>query len=91
MGSQRGMTLIELMAAIAIIMLVVALALPNLAGMLNAQRWTAATSALQNALRRCRAWAISERRDHAVEICTDPEPTTATSAAACFTGCRSTG
>jgi len=69
----RGMTLIELLAVIAIIMLVMALALPNFAAMLRSQRWAAASTAVQNALRRCRAYAMNGRRDHAIEICTDAD------------------
>ena len=64
-----GFTLIEMLTVIAIIIVVMALALPNFFELLRAQRWTAASGALQSALLRCQSWAINTRRDHAVEIC----------------------
>ncbi|HUU43007.1 MAG TPA: prepilin-type N-terminal cleavage/methylation domain-containing protein [Planctomycetota bacterium] len=70
---EHGMTLIELLAVIGIILLVIALALPNFASLLRSQRWTAASTALQNALRRCRSYAINARYDHAIEIRTDDD------------------
>jgi prepilin-type N-terminal cleavage/methylation domain-containing protein len=65
----RGFTLIELLAVIAIIVLVMALAVPNFASMIRAQRWQAAISALQNALFRTRTYAVNERYDHSIEFC----------------------
>ena len=65
----RGFTLIEMLTVIAIIIVVMALALPNFFELLRAQRWSAASGAVQNALLRCQSWAINTRRDHSVEIC----------------------
>jgi len=72
-GRSRGFTLIEILAVIAIIMIVMALAVPNFFEMLRARRWHAAAGALQNALLRCQSYAINERRDHSVEICWDTD------------------
>ncbi len=72
-AASRGMTLIELLTVIAIIMAIMALAIPNFAGMLRAQKWSAATSALQNALLRCRTLAVTERRDHSLEFRTNAD------------------
>ena len=67
---QTGMTLIELLAVIGIIVVVLALTLPNFSSMMRSHRWASARGALQNALLRCRTHAINSRRDHAIEICT---------------------
>jgi len=71
--THTGMTLIELLAVIAIIIIVLALALPNFASMIRAHRWTAAGGALQSALLRCQTHAMTGRRDHAIEICPHPD------------------
>jgi len=75
-SAKRAFTLIEMLTVIAIIMLVMALALPNFMEMLEQQRWAAAISALQNVVRRCRTFAINEKRDHAVEICVQDDNAT---------------
>ena len=72
-GRRGGFTLIEMLTVIAIILVVAALALPNFWEMIRQQRWNAASSAFQIALMRCRSWAISERRDHSVELCISPD------------------
>jgi len=70
---QVGMTLIELLAVIAIIMVVIALAVPNFASMLRSQRWAAAATALQNAIQRCQTFAVNGHQDHSIEFCTYPD------------------
>ena len=62
-SAKRAFTLIEMLAVIAIIMLVMALALPNFMAMMKHQRWVAAIGAFQNVVRRCRIFAINERLD----------------------------
>lgn len=71
--ASRGMTLIELLTVITIIIAIMALAIPNFASMMRAQKWSAATSALQNALLRCQTLAVTERRDHSLELCTNTD------------------
>lgn len=68
-GAPSGFTLIELLAVIGIIVLVMAMAIPNFAGMVRSQRWSGAASALQNALFRTRTFALNERYDHSIEFC----------------------
>ena len=68
-SAKRAFTLIEMLAVIAIIMLVMALALPNFMAMMKHQRWVAAIGAFQNVVRRCRIFAINERRDYSIEFC----------------------
>ena len=70
-ANRSGFTLIELLTVIGIIILVAALALPSFSGILRGHRWAAATTALQTALLRCQAFAMNERRDHAIEFCVD--------------------
>ncbi|HUW55825.1 MAG TPA: prepilin-type N-terminal cleavage/methylation domain-containing protein [Planctomycetota bacterium] len=72
----RGFTLIELLSVVAIIIIVLALALPNFASMIRWQRWAAASGALQNALLRCQTYAVNDRQDHSIEICVDTDNTT---------------
>ena len=67
--THRGMTLIELLTVIAIVMVIVALALPNFASMMRAQKWSSATTALQNTLLRCQTLAVTDRRDYSLELC----------------------
>lgn len=74
--NSRGMTFIELLTVVGIIIVVLALALPNFASMLRSQRWAAASGALQNALMRCRTYAVNDRRDHSIEICLDNQTKT---------------
>ena len=73
---KRAFTLIEMLTVIAIIMLVMAMAVPNFVEMLKHRRWAAAISSLQNVVRRCRSFAINEKRDHSVEICLDDDNAT---------------
>jgi type II secretory pathway pseudopilin PulG len=70
---QVGMTLIELLSVIAIIMVIVALAVPNFSTMLRSQRWASAATALQNAIQRCQTFAVNGHQDHAIEFCTCPD------------------
>jgi len=70
-SAKRAFTLIEMLAVIAIIMLVMAMALPNFMAMMEHRRWVAAISSFQNVVRRCRIFAINERRDYAIEFCED--------------------
>ena len=65
-----GMTIIELLTVIAIIVAIVALAVPNFSSMVRSQRWAAATASVQNVLYRCQSFAVNSRRDQAIEICT---------------------
>jgi len=73
---QRAFTLIELLAVIGIIVLVLALALPNFSTMVRSQRWASASGALQNALMRCQTYALNERQDHSIEMCVDQDNST---------------
>ena len=75
-SSERAFTLIELLAVIAIIMVVLGLALPNFSAMMRQQAWVSAISALEGVVRRCRIFAINERRDYSVEICVNDDNTT---------------
>ena len=74
--SERAFTLIEMLAVIAIIMVVVGLALPNFSTMMRHQRWISAISTLETVVRRCRTFAINEKRDYSVEICVDDDNAT---------------
>jgi len=68
-GSRRGgFTLIEMLTVIAIIMLVMAIALPNFFEMMRARRWNRAVSTIQSMIMRARALATNERKDMAVEF-----------------------
>ena len=62
-----------MLTVIAIIMLVMALALPNFMEMMEQQRWVAAIGEFRNVVRRCRTFAINEKRDYSVEICVDDD------------------
>jgi prepilin-type N-terminal cleavage/methylation domain-containing protein len=72
-NTRRAFTLIEMLTVIAIIMLVMAMAVPNFLAMLEHRRWVAAVSAFQNVVRRCRIFAINERRDYSIEFCEDAD------------------
>ena len=74
-SARRAFTLIEMLTVIAIIMLVMALALPDFMEMMEQRRWVAAISAFQSVVRRCRIFAINERRDYSVEFCVDDDNT----------------
>ena len=73
MDRSDGMTLIELLTVIAIIVVILALALPNFSTMVRSQKWSAASSALQNALMRCQTYAVNDRLDHSIEFCTEED------------------
>ena len=70
-----GFTLVELLTVVALIILIVALAVPNFASMLRQQRWSAAVASLQAAILRTKTYCITDRRDHAVEFCKDEDGT----------------
>ena len=72
-STRRAFTLIEMLTVIAIIMLVMAMALPNFISMMEHRRWVAAISAFENVVRRCRIFAINERRDYSIEFCEDAD------------------
>jgi hypothetical protein len=57
------------LAVVAILMLVMALALPNFAGMIRSQKWASASSALQNCLFRTQSFALNDRYDYSIEFC----------------------
>ncbi len=69
----RAMTMIELLTVIAIMMVILALAVPNFSTMLRSQRWSAASSSFQNALLRCQTLAATDRRDYSLELCTNAD------------------
>ena len=63
-----GFTLIEMLTVIAIIILVMAMALPNFVAMLQQQRWRAAAGNIQYMIWRARALATNVRKDFSVEF-----------------------
>jgi type II secretory pathway pseudopilin PulG len=63
-----GFTLIELLTVITIIMLVMAMALPNFVTMMKGRRWASAVSNIQIMVMRARAFATNARADAAVEF-----------------------
>ena len=65
---ERGFTLMELLAVISIMMIVMALALPNFMAMMRGRRWTEAVSNIQVMVMRARALASNARVDMSVEI-----------------------
>ena len=68
---KRGFTLVELLAVMGLIILVVAMAVPNFASMVREQRWSAAVGQLQNAVLRVKTYCIAARYDHSIEFCQD--------------------
>ena len=54
---KQGFTLIELLAVVAIIILVMALAMPNFVAMLRGRKWAAAVGNIQGMIWRARALA----------------------------------
>ncbi len=64
----RGFTLIELLTVIAIIMMLVALALPNFVAMMKGRRWSGAMQNIQFMVMRARALATNSRSDMSVEF-----------------------
>ncbi|HUU42249.1 MAG TPA: prepilin-type N-terminal cleavage/methylation domain-containing protein [Planctomycetota bacterium] len=67
-GRRAGFTLIEMLTVIGIIMLVMALALPNFLEMMRSQAWHAAVGKIQVMVMRARALATNERKDFSVEF-----------------------
>jgi hypothetical protein len=63
-----GFTIIEMLAVITIIMVVMALALPNFVAMMKERRWTAALTNMQIMIWRARALATNVRKDMSVEF-----------------------
>ena len=60
-GRRRAFTLIEMLTVIAIIMLVMAMALPNFIQMMKGRKWSAAISNIQGMVMRARALATNAR------------------------------
>ncbi|HUW58387.1 MAG TPA: prepilin-type N-terminal cleavage/methylation domain-containing protein [Planctomycetota bacterium] len=65
---KQGFTLIELLAVVAIIILVMALAMPNFVAMLRGRKWAAAVGNIQGMIWRARALATNLRTDISVEF-----------------------
>jgi len=63
-----GFTLIEMLAVITIIMVVMALALPNFVAMMKERKWGSAISTMQGMVWRARALATNARKDISVEF-----------------------
>jgi type II secretory pathway pseudopilin PulG len=70
-SSRRGraaFTMVEMLTVIAIIMVVMALALPNFAAMMKERRWSGAIGNIQGMVWRARALATNARKDMSVEF-----------------------
>lgn len=67
-GRRAAFTLIELLTVIAIIMLVMALALPDFVAMMRGRKWSTATANVQAMVMRARALATNVRMDMSVEF-----------------------
>jgi len=63
-----GFTLVEMLTVIAIIMVVVALALPNFVAMMRGRKWTATLGNIQGMVMRARALTTTVRHDFSVEF-----------------------
>jgi type II secretory pathway pseudopilin PulG len=63
-----GFTLIELLTVIGIMMLVMALALPNFSAMMKGQKWTSTISRMQTMIWQARALATNARKDIGLEF-----------------------
>ncbi len=63
-----GFTLIEMMTVIAIIMLLMALTLPNFVEMMRGRKWSASLGNIQLMVTRARSFAANARTDAAVEF-----------------------
>jgi prepilin-type N-terminal cleavage/methylation domain-containing protein len=68
LDGRRAFTLIEVLAVIAIIMGVMALAVPNFIAIMKSQRWSAAVSKMQAMVWRARALAANAHKDISVEF-----------------------
>jgi len=75
-SSSNGFTLIEVLAVIAIIMVIIGLVMPNFLAMMRGHRWAAAVSNIQRMIWRARTLATNGRRDMSVEFEIDPESDT---------------
>jgi prepilin-type N-terminal cleavage/methylation domain-containing protein len=64
----RGFTLVELLTVIAIIMLVMALAMPNFVAMMKERKWSGAIGNIQAMVWRARSIATNVRKDISVEF-----------------------
>jgi prepilin-type N-terminal cleavage/methylation domain-containing protein len=64
----RGFTLIELLTVIAIMMLIMALAMPNFVAMAKQRKWTSSVSDMQGLIWRARALATNVRKEMSVEF-----------------------
>ncbi len=67
-GARRAFTIVELLAVIAIMMVVMALALPNFIAMSRQRKWTTALADTQGLVWRARAISTNVRKDTAVEF-----------------------
>jgi len=65
---RQGFTLIELLTVIGIIVLVLALALPNFVSMMRGRRWSGAITGMQTMIMRARSLATNVRKDFSVEF-----------------------
>jgi len=63
-----GFTLIEMLTVVTIIMIVMALALPNFVAMMKERKWSVAISNIQGMVMRARALATNVRKDFSVEF-----------------------
>jgi len=68
LSGPAGFTLIEMLTVIAIIMVVMALALPNFVAMMKDRKWGAAITTIQTLVWRARALATNVRKDFSVEF-----------------------
>jgi len=68
-----GFTLIEMLTVITIIMVVMALALPNFVAMMRDRRWSAAIANIQGMVLRARAFATNVRKEFSVEFNIQPD------------------
>jgi len=66
--TRRGFTLIEMLTVIGIMMLVMALALPNFIAMMKNRKWSTAIANVQGMVMRARALATNRRTDYSVEF-----------------------
>lgn len=74
MSSQRGVTLIELMIAVGILAIVVAIAVPNFQSMIQNNRLTSASNELLGVFQVARAEAIRANRRVVLLLDTTPDP-----------------
>ena len=63
-----GFTLIEMLTVIGILLLIMALALPNFVAMMKGRKWATAVNTIQHMVWRARALATNVRKDMSVEF-----------------------